>query len=162
MRHAVGAFWVGVAVASAVFIITGGTTVDLDATASDPHGVVLTGRVDQGPVSWLFSPESPILGRVRVTKRGWGILTIYTEQITILGAQLVAASGGPIGVRVNLEIPGTVIGTNATSRGNRTRTLVWSALPTDGLLWAQSRAVSWPVVAFLATALALTFWKRQE
>jgi hypothetical protein len=156
--RAVGVFWAGVAVAGAFFVFTGGTGVDLEATAADPRGIVVTGRVDQGTFARLFAPASPVLGTVRVTKREWGLLTTYTEEITVLGAQLAAASGGPLSVQVKLEVPGTVIGTNATAREGRT--LVWSALPADGPLWVQSRAVHWPAAACLAAALALTFRMR--
>jgi hypothetical protein len=160
MRKGASAFWIGAALSGAVFVFTGATTVDLDATAAETHAIVITGRVDQGTLGRLFSPGSAALGRVRVTKHGWGVITTYTEQIIVLGAPLANEAGTPIGVEVHLEIPGTVIGTNATARDGRT--LIWSALPADAMLWAQSRAVNWPVVTLLVLAIALTFWLREE
>ena len=160
MRKGTRAFWIGAAVSGAVFVFTGATTFDLDATAGETHAIVVTGRVDQGTLGRLFSPGSVALGRVRVTKHDWGLLTTYTEQIIILGARLSTEAGAPIGVEVHLEIPGTIIATNATARDGRT--LIWSALPTDAMLWAQSRAVNWPVVAFFAVAIALTLWLRED
>ncbi len=160
MRKGVRAFWVGVAVSGAVFIFTGATTFDLDGTAAETHTIVMTGRVDQGTLVRLFSPGSVALGRVRVTKHAWGLVTTYTEQIVILGAPLANEAGTPISVQVHVEIPGTVTGSNATSRDGRT--LIWTALPVDAILWAQSRAINWPVVAFLAVAIGLTLWLRED
>lgn len=160
MRKSARAFWIGAAVSGAVFVFTGATTFDLDATAAETHAIVVTGRVDQGTLGRLFSPGSAALGRVRVTKHGWGLVTTYTEQIIILGAPLANEAGAPIGVEVHLEIPGTVIGSNATARDGRT--LIWSALPANAMLWAQSRAINWPVVAFFAVAIALTLWLRED
>ncbi len=160
MRRTVRGFWFGVAISSAVFILTGATTVDIDAAAGGSHAVVVTGRVDRGVLGRLLSPPSEVLGAVRVTKRGWGLVTTYSEEITVLGARLANAAGAPLDLKISVQLPGAVTGSNAPAREGRT--LVWTTLPAEAAtLWAQSRAVNWPVAAFLAAAIAVTFWMRE-
>lgn len=160
MRREMRAFWLGVAISSAVFIFTSGTTVDIDASAGEPHAIAVTGRVDHGVLGRLFSPPSEALGAIRVTKRGWGLVTTYSEQITVLGARLANAAGVPLNLKISVVLPGTVTDSNAPAREGRA--LVWTTLPAEApTLWAQSRAVNWPVALLLAAAIAVTFWVRE-
>ncbi len=156
MRRTVLAFWLGVAVSSAVFIITAAaTTFDADVTSGEAQPIRLVQRVDEEALSRLLAPASLTLGSVRLTKRGWGVVTTYSEEISIAGGRLATVAGAPVDVRVTLEIPGTVVATNATGREGRA--LVWTGLPADAPLRAQTRAVNWPLVAFLIAAVVLSF-----
>ncbi len=158
MRVTVRAFWLGAAVSAGVFMLTGSTTVDLDATAGASDALVVTGRVDQGPLSRLLSPAVTTLGTARLTKRSWGFMTTYREEITVVAARLSQQAGTPLRVRVQMQLPGTIVGTNATSREDRT--FVWTDIPSDDTLWAQTRAVNWPLALFFAAAIALSIWLR--
>ena len=93
-------------------------------------------RVDQGPLSRMLAPTLGTLGTLRFTKRGWGILTTYSQELTVTAARLAQQAGTPVGVRVSLQVPGTITGTNATGRDGRT--LVWGQIPPDAPLWART------------------------
>ncbi len=159
MRQAVLGFWAGVVAASVVLIITTtATTFDADVTTGEGQPMRLVQRVDQGAVSRLLAPTALTLGSVRVTKRGWGLVTSYTEEISVAGGRLATQAGIPLDLRVTLAIPGTVVATNATGREGGA--LVWTALPQDALLRAATRAFNWPVIILLVAGAALSFWPR--
>jgi hypothetical protein len=149
------AFWIGVAAAAIVFVATGTTTVELDATALGPRDIALVGRADQGVLGGLLSAEPLPLGRVRIVKRNWGVVDTYTEQIAVATAALTGYTGAAVAIQVRLRLPGTIAATNATGRDGET--LVWAPLPADGQLWAQSRVVQWPVVLLVAAVAAIVF-----
>jgi len=149
------AFWIGVAATATVFFVTGATTVQLDATTSGRRDIVLTGHADQGLLGGLLSAEPAPLGTVRIVKRNWGFVDTYMERVNVVAAALVDYTGTPVAVQVRLQLPGTVVASNATGRDGQT--LVWARLPSDGQLWAQSRAVQWPVVLLVAALAILTF-----
>lgn len=157
-RTALG-FWLGV-LASFVFFILGTAGVRFDAavTAGEARPIEFAERVDQGILGRLLSPAAPTLGSVTLTKRSWGVVTYYAERITVAGARLAGQGGEPLQLRIALEIPGTVVGTNANAReGGK---LVWTTLPTDAPLWAETRSVNWTVVAFLVGAAVLSLMLR--
>lgn len=159
MRRTVLAFWLGVVVASAVLIITTtATTFDADVTSGEGQPVQLVQRVDQGALSRLLAPAALTLGTVRLTKRGWGLVTAYTEEISVAGGRLATQAGVPLDLRVTLEIPGTVVATNANGRAGTA--LVWTSLPQGAPLRAETRAVNWVVIIFLVVAAAASFWPR--
>jgi hypothetical protein len=153
-RTALG-FWLGV-VASFVFFLLGTAGVRFDAavTAGEARPIEFTEHVDQGILSRVLSPASPTLGSVRLTKRSWGVVTLYSEQITVAGTRLAGQAGAPLELRIVLDIPGTVVGTNADKREGGT--LVWTTLPTDAPLWVDTRSVNWTVAAFLVGAVILS------
>jgi hypothetical protein len=155
------AFWLGVLISSAVLIAgTTATTFDADVTAGESQPVRLDQRVDQGALSRLLAPTSLTLGSVRLTKRGWGLVSTYSEEITVAGGRASARAGIPMDLRVTLEMPGTVVATNATGREGRT--LMWAALPPGGTLRATTRAVNWPLAALLVAAVALSLRLRRH
>ena len=157
-RTALG-FWLGVAASFALFILSpAGMRFDAEVTAGESRPVEFVEHVDQGLLSRLLAPAALPLGSVRLTKRNWGVVTFYSEQITVEGARLTRQAGSPLDLRVVLEIPGTVVGTNASGREGRA--LVWTAFPANTPLWAQTRAVNWPILAFLVVAAALSFVTR--
>jgi hypothetical protein len=159
MRSTILAFWIGVIVTYIVLTFsTFSTTVDADVVPTEATGIGVAERVDQGTLSRLRSPGLGTLGTLRVTKRSWGLFTTYAQELTVTAARLAQQAGTPVGVRVSLELPGTVTGTNATARDGRT--LVWNEIPPDAPMWARTRAVSWPVVLAGAVSIALTFWGR--
>ncbi|HLJ62367.1 MAG TPA: hypothetical protein VKZ50_21820 [bacterium] len=149
------AFWSGVAATAVVFFMTGATTVQLDATASGPRDLLVTGHTDQGVLGGLLSAVPVPLGTVRVVKRSWGLVDTYMERVDVVAAALADYAGTPLAVQVRLQLPGTIVATNATGRDGQT--LVWASLPSDGRLWAQSRVVQWPVVLLVAVVAILTF-----
>jgi hypothetical protein len=157
-RSALG-FWLGVAASFVFFVLgTAGVRFDAQVTAGEARPIELTQHVDQGIISRVLSPAAPTLGSVRLTKRSWGVVTFYSEQITVAGTRLAGQSGGPLELRVLLDIPGAVIGTNANTRQGET--LVWTAIPTDAPLWVDTRSVNWTVAAFLVGAVVLTLMMR--
>jgi hypothetical protein len=162
MRHMVLAFWLGAAAASFVFMITGAaTTFDADVTVGESQPLRFAQRVDQAAVSRLLAPSTLALGALRLTKRGWGLVTTYAEELTVARGALSTPAETAGGIRITLEMPGTIVATNAGGRDGRV--LVWS--PSDmagetGPLWAQTRAVNWPILAFLAVAVAVSFRAR--
>lgn len=159
MHSAARAFWLGAAVTAAVFLFTGASTFDLDASG-DPQAIVVNGRIDQSALGRLLTPDLATLGTVRATKRSWGLVNTYSEQIYVAGARVAQQAGAPVNLRFNLQLPGSVTATNATARDGRL--LVWTAIPADATLWAHSWAVNWPIVLLLAVAIALTFLTRPE
>ncbi len=155
MRQMVLAFWLGVAVSAAVLIAgEGATTFDAEIRAGESPPLELVQRVDQGALGRVLAPAALTLGGVRVSKRGWGLLTTYAEELTVAGSRLSSQAGVPVDVRIALEMPGAVVATNAPGREGRA--LVWRALPDGAPLRAQTRAVHWPLVALLAAAIALS------
>ena len=159
MRRTVLGFWIGVAVTYVVLTLnTASTAFDVDVVPTEANAIGVVERVDQGPLSRMLSPTLGTLGTVRFTKRGWGILTTYSQELTVTAARLAQQAGTPVGVRVSLQVPGTITGTNATGRDGRT--LVWGQIPPDAPLWARTRAINWPVILFMAAAVALSYWVR--
>jgi hypothetical protein len=159
MRRTVLGFWIGVAVTYGVLTLNAASTAfDVDVVPTEANAIGVVERVDQGPLSRMLSPTLGTLGTLRFTKRGWGILTTYSQELTVTAARLAQQAGSPVGVRVSLQIPGTITGTNATGREGRA--LVWGQIPPDAPLWAHTRATNWPVVLFIAVAAALSFWVR--
>ncbi|HLW61385.1 MAG TPA: hypothetical protein VKV57_15890 [bacterium] len=159
MRRAVLAFWIGVAVTYIVLTVNASsTTFDVDVIPGEGPGVDVAERVDQGPLSRLVHPELGTLGTVRFSKRGWGVLTTYGQDLTVTAARLSQQAGSPLSVRVSLDVPGKVTGTNASGRDGGA--LVWNEVPKDAPLWVHTRAINWPVVIFAAVAVALSLWVR--
>ncbi len=159
MRSGMLLFWTGVAVTYLVLTLSAfSTTFDVDVVPAAGGGVAVAERVDQGPVSRLLAPGLGTLGTLRFTKRNWGFVATYTQELTVTAARLAQQAGTPVSVSVTLQIPGTVVGTNATGRDNRT--LVWSEIPPEGPLWARTRTTNWPVALLAAAALAVTLWAR--
>jgi hypothetical protein len=134
------------------------TTLDVDLVPAEANSVAVAERVDAGPLSRLFNPGVATLGTLRVTKRHWGLLATYSQELGVAAVRLAQQAGTQIGLRVSLEIPGTIVTTNATGRDGRT--LVWSEIPKEGPMLAQARAINWPVVMFAAAATAATVWLR--
>lgn len=159
IRRAVLAFWIGVAVTYIVLTLNASaTTFDVDVVPTEANGLGIAERVDQGPLSRLLHPELGTLGALRFTKRGWGILTSYGQELTVTAARIAQQAGAPVTVRVDVQVPGTVTGTNATGREGRA--LVWAEIPKDAPLWVRTRTVNWPVVIFLGVAVGLSLWVR--
>ncbi|HKV46237.1 MAG TPA: hypothetical protein VJT32_16430 [bacterium] len=159
MRRGVLAFWIGVVVTYIVLTLNASsTTFDVDMVPGETPGVGVAERIDQGPLSRLVHPELGTLGTVRFSKRGWGFLTTYSQELTVTAARLAQQAGSPLSVAVSLEVPGKVTGTNASGRDGGA--LVWSGIPKDGPLWVRTRAINWPVVLFAAVAIALSLWVR--
>jgi len=157
MRDTVVAFWLGIAAAFLVFVASSAaTTFDASVRPTDT-GLTLAQRVDGGAVGELLS-VGPSIGTLHFSKRSWGILTSYAEELTIASARVSQAAGTPVALRVSLTMPGTVVGTNAPSRDGAA--LVWTSLPSDAPLSATARAVNWPAVVLLAVAAALPLWLR--
>jgi len=157
MRRAAGAFWLGAIAAAAVFIATDGTTFDARVTGGEARQVQLVQHVDRGRIGLLLTPEAPAAGGLHLTKRSWGIVTVYTEEVTAAGARF---AGAPVDVRLVLDIPGAVTATNATAREGSA--LVWTALPAAEPAWVRTRAVNWPLVVAAAAAIGLSLWLRAE
>ncbi len=84
------------------------------------------------------------------------MLTTYTQELSVTAARLAQQAGTPVSLSVTLAIPGTVVGTNATGREDRT--LVWSEIPADAPLWARTRIINWPAALLVAAAAAATVW----
>jgi hypothetical protein len=159
MRRGILAFWLGVVVTYLVLVLTASSsTLDVDVVPGEGSGIVVAERVDQGPLSRVLNPGIATLGTLRLTKRTWGVATTYTQELGVTAARLAQRAGTQISVKVSLNIPGTVVGTNASSRDGET--LVWTEIPPDAPLWARTRAVNWPVALFAIAALAATVWLR--
>ena len=147
MRRTVLGFWIGVAVTYVVLTLnTASTAFDVDVVPTEANAIGVVERVDQGPLSRMLAPTLGTLGTLRFTKRGWGILTTYSQELTVTAARLAQQAGTSVGVRVSLQVPGTITGTNATGRDGRT--LVWGQIPPEATLWARTRAINWPVIQF--------------
>ncbi len=159
MRSGILWFWAGVAAAYLVLTLSASsTTFDVDVVPAAAGGVTIAERVDRGPLSRLLAPGLGTLAALRFTKRTWGFVATYAQELTVTAARLAQQAGTPIGVSMTLQIPGTVVGTNAT--GGEDRTLVWSALPAEGPLWVRTRAANWPLALLAAAALGVTLWAR--
>ena len=157
MRGGILSAWIGITITYLVLTLSAfSTTFDVDVVPGASAGLAVAERVDQGPLSRMLSPGLGTLGALRFTKRNWGLFATYTQELTVTAARLAQQAGAPIGVSVTLAIPGTVVGTNATGRDNRT--LVWSEIPADAPLWARTRITNWPAVFLAAAALAGTAW----
>lgn len=157
MRRGILAFWFGVVVTYLIFVLTASSsTLDVDVAPADSRGIVVAERVDQGPLSRVLNPGLATLGTLRLTKRTWGVVTTYTQELGVTAARLAQQAGTPISVKVSLNIPGAVVGTNAASRDDGA--LVWTEIPPDAPLWARTRAINWPVALFAVAAMAATVW----
>ena len=159
MRGNIAAFWLGVAVTYLLLTLTASsTTLDVDVVPAEGNSVALTERVDAGPLSRFFNPGIATLGSLRLTKRSWGLLTTYSQELGVAAVRLAQQAGTQINLRVSLDIPGTVVAANATGREGRT--LVWSAIPQEGPMQARARTINWPVALFGAAVIAATVWLR--
>ena len=157
MRGGIPWTWIGVTITYLVLTLSAfSTTFDVDVVPGASSGLVVAERVDQGPVSRLLSPGIGTLGALRFTKRNWGLVTSYTQELSVTAARLTQQAGTPVSLSVTLAIPGTIVGTNATGRDNRT--LVWSEIPADAPLWARTRVINWPASLLVAAAVAATVW----
>ncbi len=159
MRGNIAAFWFGVALTYLIFTLTASsTTLDVDIVPAEANSVAVAERVDAGPLSRLFNPGIATLGTLRLTKRNWGLLTTYSQELGVAAVRLAQQAGTQIGLRVSLDIPGTIVTTNATGREGRT--LVWSEIPKEGPMQARARTINWPVAIFAAAVIAATVWLR--
>ncbi len=159
MRSMILAFWLGAAVAFVIFIMTtAATTFEASVAGGPSEPAQFVQYVDQGALSRLLAPAALTFGTVRLTKRGWGVVTTYTEELTIAAGALATRAGAPVDLHVRLSVPGRVVATNATGRDGNA--LVWSALPANEPLRAETRAVNWPLLAVLGAAVAASFWLR--
>jgi hypothetical protein len=157
MRKGMLAFWSGIALGYFVLILAASSsTVDVDLVPGEANGIVMAERVDQGPLSRVLNPGIATLGTLRLTKRNWGFMTTYGQDLGVTAARLAQQAGTQISLKVTLAVPGAVIGTNATGRDGAT--LVWSEIPADAPLWVRTRAINWPVVVAAAAAVAATIW----
>ena len=159
MRRNIPAFWLGAAVTYLVLTLTASsTTLDIDVVPGEANSVAVTERVDAGPLSRLLNPGAATLGTLRLTKRNWGVLTTYSQELGVAAVRLAQQAGTQIGLKVSLDIPGTIVGTNATGRDGAT--LVWTAIPQEGPMQARARTINWPVALFVAAVIAATVWLR--
>jgi hypothetical protein len=152
MRGTIAGFWLGALVAAVLFAATGGTTLDVRVTGTEPGRAQLEQNVDQGALAGLLTPSAPAIGVLHIRKRTWGVLTTYSATLAAPGAR---AAGAP-DLRVLLTLPGTVTATNAAGREGRA--LVWTGLPDPEPAWTEARAVDWPVAVVAAVAAAISLW----
>jgi hypothetical protein len=149
-------FWTGVVLAYLILTLAASSsTVDVDLVPGEANGIVMAERVDQGPLSRVLNPGIATLGTLRLTKRTWGFVTTYGQELGVSAARL-AQQAGQISLEVTLAVPGTIVGTNATGRDGGA--LVWTEIPADAPLWVRTRAINWPVVMVAAAAVAATVW----
>jgi len=161
MRTTFLAFWLGVAVTYLILTLTASsTTLDVDVVPGEANSLAVTERVDGGPLSRVLNPGIATIGTLRLTKRNWGLLTTYSQELGVAAVRLAQQAGTQIGLKVSLQIPGTIVSTNATGRDGGT--LVWTEIPREGPMLAQARAVSWPVALFAAAMIAATVWLRSR
>jgi len=159
MRRGIVTFWTGAVLTYLILILTASSsTLDVDLVPGEANGIVMAERVDQGPLGRLLNPGIATLGTLRLTKRNWGVVTTYGQELGVNAVRLAQQAGTQISVKVTLAIPGAVVGTNATGKDGAA--LVWSEIPPDAPLWARTRAINWPVAVFAAAAIALSFWVR--
>lgn len=159
MRGSILAFWLGVAVTYLILTLTSSsTTLDVDLVPGEANSLAVTERLDAGPLSRVLNPGIATLGTLRLTKRNWGLLTTYSQELGVTAVRLAQQAGTQIGLKVSLDIPGTIAGTNATGRDGRT--LVWTGIPQEGPMQARARAINWPVALFAAAVIAATVWLR--
>jgi SAM-dependent methyltransferase len=132
-----------------------------DVSSPHAHSVVHDARRRRRPCGRqqrFFNPGIATLGSLRLTKRSWGLLTTYSQELGVAAVRLAQQAGTQINLRVSLDIPGTVVAANATGREGRT--LVWSAIPQEGPMQARARTINWPVALFGAAVIAATVWLR--
>ena len=159
MQRGILAFWFGVAVAALVLTLSASSsTLDVDVVTGEANGIIVAERVDQGPLSRVLNPGVATLGTLRLTKRTWGLVTTYTQELGVTAVRLAQQAGTQIPLKVSLSIPGTIVGTNAGARDGEA--LVWTEVPRDAPLWVRTRAINWPVVIFAAAAVGLSVWFR--
>ncbi len=159
MRRGWLAFWIGVVLTYLVLTFTAASsTVDVDLVPGEANGLVMAERIDQGPLSRILNPGAATLGTLRLTKRSWGIVTTYSQELGVTAARLAQQAGTQLTLRVTLAIPGSVVGTNAA--GQTGGALVWTQIPSDGPLWVRTRAINWPVALFGIAAITATAWLR--
>lgn len=159
MQRGILAFWAGVIATSLLLTLSASSsTLDVDLIPGEANSIVMAERVDQGPLSRVLNPGIATLGTLRLTKRNWGLITTYTQELGVAAARLAQQAGTQVSLRVSLSIPGTVVGTNAAGRDGGA--LVWTEIPPDAPLWARTRAINWPVVVVSAVAIALSIWFR--
>lgn len=149
-------FWVGALLTAALFAATGGTTLDLRITGSQPGGAQLEQDIDQSTLAGLLAPSAPALGTLHIHKRTWGIVTTYSETLAAPAAQ----AAGMQQIRVLVRAPGAVTVTNAAGREGRA--LLWRGLPGPEPEWAELRAINWPVIAVAALAAAGSLWMQRR
>jgi hypothetical protein len=161
MPSRVAAFWAGVVAAYLVLMFTASsTTVDVDILPGEANGVTIAERVDAGPLSRILNPGVATLGTLRLTKRNWGAVTTYRQELGVPAARIARAAGGPLTLKSTLTMPGRVVESNATSQDGNA--LVWTEIPSEGPLAARTRAVNWPVVVLAAAGIAATLLLRRR
>jgi len=159
MRRGMLGFWIGVALTYLILTLTASSsTLDVDLVPGESNGIVVAERVDQGPLGRLLNPGIATVGTLRLTKRNWGLVTTYGQELGVTAVRLAQQAGTQIALKVTLAIPGALVGTNATGREGGA--LVWTEIPPDAPLWVRTRAINWPVVTFATVAIALSFWRR--
>ncbi len=85
-------------------------------------------------------------------------MTTYSQELGVAAVRLAQQAGTQIGLRVSLDLPGTIVTTNATGRDGAT--LVWSEIPKEGPMQASARAINWPVAIFPAAGIRASVWFR--
>ncbi len=159
MRGNVPAFWLGVVVTYLILTLSASsTTLDVDVVPGEANSLAVTERVDGGPLDRVLNPGIATLGTLRLTKRNWGLLTTYSQELGVAAVRLAQQAGTQIGLKVSVRIPGTIISTNATGRDGGA--LVWTEIPPEGPMQARARAINWPVALFAAAVVAATVWLR--
>jgi hypothetical protein len=152
----VAGFWVGAHLTAAPFAATGGTTLDLRITGSEPAGAQLEQDIDQSALAGLLAPSAPALGTLHFHKRTWGIVTTYTVTLAAPAAQ----AAGVQQIRVLVRAPGAVTVSNAAGREGGA--LLWTGLPGPAPAWADFRGINWPAMAAVALAAAGSLWIRRQ
>lgn len=159
MRSSIPAFWLGVALTYLFLTLTASsTTLDVDVVPGGANSLAVTERVDAGPLARLVNPGIATLGTLRLTKRSWGVLNTYSQELGVAAVRLARQAGTQIGLRVSLDVPGTIVSTNATGRDGKT--LVWTEIPPEGPMQVRARTINWPIAVFAAAAVAATIWLR--
>ena len=155
MSRSLLVFWLGVAVAFGIVALSSSATTFEAALSPSDNGITLVQRADGSVLSELI-PTGLSIGSLRFTKHSWGILTSYRDELSLISGGLARASGEPFNLRITLTMPGSVTDTNAT--GRQGGALLWVVSPTDTSLWAESRAVNWPVLSLFAAAAVVSWW----
>src|SRR5579875_1514556 len=120
------AYWAGLGMGFLVCLVTSSAThVTASVGLLDSDTLAVSTRVDQGVLSSWLQPEGAPLGTLRVTKRSWGIVSTYAEELA--PSPLVRGprwNGYPI--QVSFALPGSVHASAPTRRGDA---VVWDRLP---------------------------------
>src|SRR5579883_2268368 len=129
------AYWAGLGMGFLVCLVTSSAThVTASVGLLDSDTLAVSTRVDQGVLSSWLQPEGAPLGTLRVTKRSWGIVSTYAEELA--PSPLVRGprwNGYPI--QVSFALPGSVHASAPTRRG-------------DAVVWDRSRpGRSWRAAA---------------